>query len=447
MGNLSSGMESWCSHSLEEQAHHTARWVVLQSGRYGGSVGVAGVGGSNDRRQGPPKRLMRWALAVIVVLTPCITVLFTPTAHGQVPGPPVQPGPPVLPVVSAQVVTQPSDESTDVSPTAPVRVSVSHGVLNEVSLTNPEGKAVSGHLSSDKLSWTTTEPLGYAKTYTWSGTATGIDHLSRAITGSFQTVIPERLISGRFNAADNATYGIAMPIALTFSSKVIDKAAVQKALSVHLSVPTEGSWAWLNDTTVHWRPRTYFAPDTRVSVTAKLYGLAMGGGAFGREDITSTFTVGRSYLLRGDTRTHRLVVYANGIQVADYPASYGLDSDPGRSTHSGTHVVMSKFPVYYMSNPKYHYKNVEARWAVRMSDNGEFIHAAPWSVAQQGRTNVSHGCINLSTTNARAVFDAVLPGDPVEIIGSSRQLGPNDGDYYDWTIPWSTWTAMSALPV
>lgn len=407
---------------------------------------MAGVGGSNDRRQCPPKRLMRWALAVIVVLTPCITVLFTPTAHGQVPGPPVEPGPPALPVVSAQIVTQPRDKATDVNPTAPVQVSVSHGVLDAVSLTNPEGKPVADHLSSDKLSWTTTEPLGYAKTYTWSGTATGIDHLRRAITGSFQTVIPERLISGRINAADNATYGIAMPIALTFSSKVIDKAAVQKALSVRLSVPTEGSWAWLDDTTVHWRPRTYFAPNTQVSVTAKLYGLAMGGGAFGREDITSTFTIGRSYLLRGDTRSHRLVVYANGIQVADYPASYGLDSDPGRGTHSGTHVVMSKFPVYYMSNPKYHYKNVEARWAVRMSDNGEFIHSAPWSVAQQGRTNVSHGCINLSSTNARAVFDAVLPGDPVEIIGSSRQLGPSDGDYYDWTIPWATWTAMSALP-
>jgi hypothetical protein len=42
------------------------------------------------------------------------------------------------------------------------------------------------------------------------------------------------------------------------------------------------------------------------------------------------------------------------------------------------------------------------------------------------------------------VFNAVLPGDPVEIIGSSRQLTPRDGDYYDWTIPWVTWTAMSA---
>ncbi|HKR52552.1 MAG TPA: Ig-like domain-containing protein [Pseudonocardiaceae bacterium] len=384
-----------------------------------------------------PKRLLGWALTVIMVLASGITVGFSSRAYGQVP---------VLPLVSARVVTQPSDGATGILPTAPVRVSVSNGEFTVVSLTNPEGKAVAGEFSPDRSSWATTEPLGYAKTYTWSGTATGIDRQPRAITGSFQTVIPKRLISGRLNVAGNATYGIAMPIALNFNSKVIDKAAVQKALSVHSSVPTEGSWAWLNDTTVHWRPKTYFAPDTRVSVTAKLYGLAMGGGAFGREDITAAFTIGRSYLLRGDTRTHRLVAYANGVQVADYPASYGLDSDPGRVTHSGIHVVMGKHPVYYMSNPKYDYQNVEARWAVRISSNGEFIHAAPWSVAQQGRTNVSHGCVNLSPANAAAVFDAVLPGDPVEIIGSSRKLAPRDGDYYDWTIPWEAWTARSALP-
>jgi lipoprotein-anchoring transpeptidase ErfK/SrfK len=171
----------------------------------------------------------------------------------------------------------------------------------------------------------------------------------------------------------------------------------------------------------------------------------MGDGAFGRRDISSSFTIGRSYVLRGDTRTHRLLAYANGLQVANYPASYGLDSDPGRVTHSGTHVVMSKSPVYYMSNPKYHYDNVEARSAVRISSNGEFIHSAPWSVAQQGRTNVSHGCINLSPANAAAVYDAVLPGDPVEIIGSSRQLSARDGAYYDWTIPWTAWIAKSAV--
>lgn len=408
------------------------------------------MGGLNGWRRRSPKVLWGWVLATVVVLTPFAAVVFTPTAQGQVP---VQPAGsaqsesalPVLPVVSAQVVTEPSDGATGISPIVPVRVSVSHGVLNAVSLTNPDGKAVAGRFSSDKTSWTTTEPLGYARTYTWSGTATGIDRIPRKVTGSFQTVIPERLISGQLNVADNATYGIAMPIALTFTSRVINKAAVQKTLSVHLSVPTEGSWAWLDDTTVHWRPKTYFAPNTRVSVIAKLYGVAMGGGAFGGDDISSTFAIGRSYVLRGDTRTHRLVAYANGLQVADYPASYGLDSDPGRMSHSGTHVVMSKYPVFYMSNPRYHYKNVEARSAVRISDNGEFIHSAPWSVGQQGRTNSSHGCVNLSPANAATVYDTVLPGDPVEITGSPRQLSARDGDYYDWAIPWSTWTAMSAV--
>ncbi len=404
------------------------------------------------RRHRSPQRLLGWVVAVIVVLTAGITVVFSPTAQGQVPGLPSGSAPsagvdvPGVPVISARVVTEPPNGAAAVSPIAPVRVLVSGGVLDKVSLTSSEGKVVAGQLAPDRSSWTATEPLGYAKTYTWSGTATGIDHLPRAITGSFQTVNPERLISAQLNVADNGTYGIAMPIALTFSSRVIDKAAVERALSVSLSVPTEGSWAWLDDTSAHWRPKTYFAPNTRVSVTAKLYGLAMGKGAFGREDIASAFTIGRSYVLRGDTQSHRLMTYTNGVRAADYPASYGLDSDPGRTTHSGTHVVMGKYPVYYMSNPKYHYRDVEARSAVRISSNGEFIHSAPWSVAQQGRTNVSHGCINLSPANAAAVFDTVLPGDPVEIVGTSRQLASRDGDYYDWTIPWDIWTGKSALP-
>jgi lipoprotein-anchoring transpeptidase ErfK/SrfK len=411
---------------------------------------VTGVGRLGGRRQRSPKRLLGWAVGAVVLLTGGITVAFSPIAHGQVSARSVgqaQSGGsdlPGVPIVSPKIVTQPSDGAAGVSPIALVRVSVNNGVLDKVSLTNPEGKEVTGRFSPDRLSWTATEPLGYAKTYTWSGTATGIDHLPRAITGSFQTVVPDRLVGAQFNVADNATYGIAMPIALTFSSRIKDRAAVQRALSVELSVPTEGAWAWLDDTTVHWRPKTYFAPNTRISVTAKLYGLAMGGGSFGRQDMATTFTIGRSYVLRGDARTHRLLAYANGVQIANYPASYGLDSDPGRMTHSGTHIVMSKSPVFYMSNPKYHYENVEARSAVRISNNGEFIHSAPWSVAQQGRTNVSHGCFNLSPANAAAVYDAVLPGDPVEIIGTSRPLTARDGDYFDWTIPWSTWTAMSS---
>jgi lipoprotein-anchoring transpeptidase ErfK/SrfK len=342
------------------------------------------------------------------------------------------------------IILQPSDGAMEVNPLDRAWVSATGGVFETVRLTNPAGKEVTGQLSADKSIWTVSEPLGYDKTYTWSGTVTGSDGGQISVRGSFHTINPAQLISGRLNVADNATYGVAMPIALTFNSKVTDKAAVERALSVQTSVPTEGSWAWLDDTTVHWRPKSYFTADTQVHITAKLYGLSLGDGAYGQQDLTSNFSIGRPYTLKGDTHTHRLMGYANGIQVADYRASYGLDSDPRRVTRSGTHVVMAKFPVFFMTNPKYDYHNVETRWAVQISDNGEFAHSAPWSVFQQGKTNVSHGCINLSPSAAKAVFDAVLPGDPVEITGSSQQLGAQDGDYYDWTIPWDAWVAKSA---
>ena len=351
---------------------------------------------------------------------------------------------PVL-VPAARVLTEPADGATGVAPADPIRVAVAGGVLEALQLTNPDGRAVAGRFAPDRAGWTAQEPLGYDKTYSWSGTAVAPDGARTAVAGSFRTVAAKRLVGGRLNVADGGTYGVAMPVALTFSTPVANKAAVERALSVQTSPPVEGSWAWLGDDEVHWRPQSYYPANTQVSVTARLYGLALGGGTFGKADVASTFTIGRSLVLRGDTQAHRLRVFADGAQVSDYPASFGLDSDPGRVTRSGTHVVISKHSQYLMNNPAYGYEDFPVRWAVRISNNGEFTHAAPWSVGQQGRRNVSHGCVNLSPANAKAVYDAVLPGDPLEIAGSSQKLGRADGDYHDWTVPWQTWVGLSAL--
>ena len=54
-----------------------------------------------------------------------------------------------------------------------------------------------------------------------------------------------------------------------------------------------------------------------------------------------------------------------------------------------------------MSNPRYGYTNIPQRWAVRISNNGEFIHANPDSADAQGNTNVTHGCVNLSSPTPR----------------------------------------------
>ncbi|WP_312868108.1 L,D-transpeptidase [Amycolatopsis pithecellobii] len=339
---------------------------------------------------------------------------------------------------------QPAAGATNVAPGDPVTVSVTDGALQAVTLTNPDGKQVAGQLAADKHSWAPTESLGYGKTYTWSGTAVGSDGRPVPLAGQFSTVTPKRQISGSLNVGDDQTYGIAMPIALTFSSKVTDKAAVQKALSVETTPKTEGAWAWLSDTQVHWRPKDYFQPGTKVTVAAKIYGVKLADGTYGKQDVTSSFTIGRSQIVRGDTRTHHMQVIRDGQQIADYPVSYGLDSDPGRVTHSGIHVVMDKHPVYSMSNPRYGYTDVNVPWAVRISNNGEFIHGLAASVWAQGKKNISHGCLNLSPARAKEYYDGVLMGDPVEITGSTQQLSPQDGDYSDWTYSWQDWTKLSA---
>lgn len=345
---------------------------------------------------------------------------------------------------AAAITLQPGAGASDVSPSQPISVAVADGTIETVTLTNPDGKQVNGKLSDDKTSWAVAEPLGYAKTYTWSGSAIGADGKSSPISGSFTTVKPKRQVRGSINTGDGQTFGIGMPIAINFDAPVTDKVAAQKALTVETSVATEGAWAWLNDRTVHWRPKAYWQPGTQVTVTAKLYGVPYGNGSYGKDDVTSHFTIGRSQIVKANTQTHRWVVFRNGEQVADYPASYGLDSDPGRVTKSGIHVVMTKHDTYFMTNPKYDYENVEVHWAVRISSNGEFSHGAPWSVGQQGKRNVSHGCANLSTANAKAYYDSVLTGDPVEIVGTNQQLGAKDGDYYDWAISWENWLTKSA---
>ncbi|MDQ3906063.1 MAG: Ig-like domain-containing protein, partial [Actinomycetota bacterium] len=112
----------------------------------------------------------------------------------------------------AHVSILPGDKATNVNPTLPVSVQVTGGALLQVALANPEGRAVTGTLSADRRSWTSTEPLGYGKTYTWSGTAAGSDHLSVPVTGSFSTVTPKEQPHATLNIGDGETVGVAAPI-------------------------------------------------------------------------------------------------------------------------------------------------------------------------------------------------------------------------------------------
>jgi lipoprotein-anchoring transpeptidase ErfK/SrfK len=345
----------------------------------------------------------------------------------------------------AAKITAPEDGATGVPVTEPVKITVKDGELTEVTLTNPEGKVVAGEIAEDKLSWATAEDLGYAKTYTYAATAKNSEGKETKANGSFTTFAPTSTPRATINPVDDATVGVGMPISIKFpEGPVTDRAAVERALVVETSVPVEGSWGWLNDSQVDWRPKEYWPANTTVTVQANLYGVDYGGGAFGKKDLSTAFTIGRNQVVKIHTPDHQMNVYRDGQLYTSYPSSNGKDSDPGTNTPNGTVIVMAKEEVGDFSNPRYGYTNVMKKWAVRISNHGEFIHENNDNAAYIGKENVSHGCINLLEADAKEYFDSALIGDPVEITGSAVNF-PTTSDVYDWLIPWEQWQSMSAL--
>ncbi|MDA3628050.1 Ig-like domain-containing protein [Saccharopolyspora oryzae] len=382
---------------------------------------------------GSKLRLLWTALAGTIAAVLLISGCGSSAPEAQKPAEPV-----------AEVSFEPGADAGDVNPTAPVKATVEKGKFDSVQLTNDDGKAVEGQLAPDGKSWQASVALGYGKTYTWSGQATGQDGKQVPVEGKFTTLQPKATVRATVNPTDDAEVGIAMPISVKFDKPVQDKAAVQKALNVQTSVPVEGAWAWLSDQQVDWRPKDYWPAHTHVSVSAKLYGVSYGDGDYGMADLTSEFNIGRAQIVKGAVGTHQLVVERDGKQVASYAASYGEEYDPGRNTPNGTYIIMEKNPVEIMDNPRYGYHDVRKTWAARFSNHGEFIHENQENAAALGKVNNSHGCINLSAADAKSYYDTALIGDPVEITGSASSMPPQF-DVYDWLLSWDQWTAKSAV--
>jgi lipoprotein-anchoring transpeptidase ErfK/SrfK len=355
----------------------------------------------------------------------------------------------VSPPVAAVTAT-PALNSGDLAPADPISISVAQGTIDSLTMTKPDGTPVNGALSTDHTSWTLGEPLAFGATYTVTGTATGTDSRQVPISGTYSTVSADVQVKNTIYPTDAMTVGVAAPIMVSFGAEPADKAAIAKRVTITTDPVVEGAWAWVKHDDDRWaldyRTKGYWPTGTKVHVEAKLYGVKVADGAYGRADVTSDFTIGRNQVVKADVNSHELVVTQDGQVTATYPASYGrgdVTGDPNLVTRSGIHVVNEFYETKYMSNPRYGYSNVPEKWAVRISDNGEFIHANPASSGAQGNSNVTHGCVNLSLADAQAYYNSAIWGDPVEVTGTDVQLSADDGDIYDWAMSWDQWMSMS----
>jgi lipoprotein-anchoring transpeptidase ErfK/SrfK len=356
----------------------------------------------------------------------------------------------------ADVTVNPAADATNVSPADGVVVTAVSGTLQTVSLVSA-GKSVPGTLDADQKTWRSTGRFAFGATYTVTATVTGASGGPTTKTCNFTTAKPAKLINTTLQAnamaalKNGATYGVGQPLIVAFSKAPADRDAAVKALDVTIEPQVDIKWHWVDASTVQGRPEKYWASGTKITLNANLYGVNLGKGAYGKANASASITIGPAHIAIADSKTHYMQVYVNGTMVKNMPCSMGKGGTTHGSkgqlidfwTRSGVHVVLTKEPTHRMTSASYGISNKSdpnfydeiIDMCCRISYSGEFTHSAPWSVGAQGHSNVSHGCINLSPSNAKWIYDNFRIGDVVVVKNTPKQLPIWDG-LGIWNTPW-----------
>ena len=348
----------------------------------------------------------------------------------------------------ATVAVAPVSGSVGVAVDQPVTVTAGNGKLTSVTLTDGKGRAVQGAIAADGVTWTSTGPLRLAAHYVVAATAIDTAGQTTQDTSAFITLKPRKVLVTSISPLSGQSVGVGMPIVVRFNAPVTDRATVERALVVTSSVPVEGAWSWTSDTEVHYRPRVYWPAQDKVTLDVNLKNVNAGNGVWGAKSRTISFDTGAAMVSLINVDTHTLTVTRNGQTLRVIPISTGK---AGFLTRNGIKVILEKYTLKVMdattigiAKGSSEYYRLDVPYAMRVTWSGEFVHAAPWSVRSQGRTNVSHGCVGMSTSNAIWLYNSSTVGDVVKVVGSPRQLEPGNG-YTDWNVSWPEWLAGSAL--
>ena len=374
------------------------------------------------------------ALAGVTVLAAAAGVAWSrrSTHHG--------PPPPSLPVVTVD----PPDGATGIRPDAKVTVQANRGRLASVHVVDSGGNEVAGTLAPLGRSWTSTGTLYLARGYQVTAEVAGVNKKRLVVrTSEFSTIRPAGLLGAQISPGDNETVGVGQPIIIRFHSPVANRSAITPLLTVSMSQPVDGAWHWFGPKEVHYRPQNYWPAGEQISVVAPLTNVDAGNNIWGEADRSVKFKIGDTHVSTVDTNSHTMTVTDNGAVVRTLPISAGRDKYP---TMSGVHVTLGKSYHVLMdsatvgipvNSPDGYHEDVY--WNVAVTDGGEYVHAAPWSVGAQGNRNVSHGCVNLSPSDATWFYNFSLTGDIVNIVGSPRGPSATDPGTMDWNMPWSQW--------
>ncbi|GAB3453697.1 Ig-like domain-containing protein [Kineococcus endophyticus] len=389
------------------------------------------------------------AAAAVPSVAACQSENGTGAAAGTGAGPSASPS-----ATPPSFTVTPADAAVDVRPDAPVTVAVADGKLTDVTVTAPDGTPVPGALDAAGTTWSSQAPLTVATAYTVHAVAAGSSGASATHDSTLTTLTPGATAFPAVAPLSGREVGVGMPVIVTFDSPVAKDRRRVVEQNLHVTVtpaPVAGSWSWQSDSKVEYRPEQYWPAHSQVHVDIDLGAVEVAPGVWGKtRDID--FTIGSAMVSTVDIAAHTLTVTRDGQVVKTIPVTLGQSGSGGKFvTRSGTKVIMSLEASRQMNSettgigqndPNYY--NVNVKYALRVTNSGEFLHAAPWSASSQGRANVSHGCTGMSTEDAKWMYDNSKVGDVVVYTGSDRGIEPGNG-FTVWNETYQQWQQGSAL--
>lgn len=352
--------------------------------------------------------------------------------------------------------SNPVGDSRKVDPDKPLEITATgdDGRITDVTATDASGRYVSGELAADGSRWHSTSPLAAGVHYTVRVSTEDEDGAPGRQVVDFDTTAPTtKKALGVTFGPQGGEYGVGQPITAQLSAPVKDKAAravVEGALKVDSVPAAEGAWHWVDDKTLHYRPKEYWPIHATIQAHSNLKGIKVADRLWGGEVKPLKLTTGDRFVAVTDAATHSMTVYRNDQVINQIPITTGK---PGFETRNGVKVVLGKEYFVRMrgttvgiaegTSDSY---DLPVYYATRVTWSGEYVHAAPWSVGEQGSANVSHGCTGMSTGNAEWFYDNVRQGDIVKVQNSNGdEMTPFDNGFGDWNLDWAKWRKGSSL--
>ena len=336
----------------------------------------------------------------------------------------------------AKVTITPKNGARQAKPKG-ITVEVSAGTLVSVKVRGGD-EPVPGEYDETRTAWHSNWTLSPGKEYFVKVIAVDAAGRQAGKSSRFRTLEPSTTADCTIFQGKGQTYGVGMPVMLSFSKAVENKKAVEEALVLRCSRKVVGAWYWDGDQTLWFRPRNYWPQHVKLSFTGHLDGVQISPGVYLTHTLRQSWRIGRSLILVASASNHHMKVYKDRKHYATWPISTGR---PGHETPNGTYLSIEKANPQHMVGDDY---DLMVPHSVRFTWSGDFVHAASWSVGSQGYANVSHGCVNVGPGNAALYYSWSIPGDPVTVTGSPKSGSWDDG-YTCWFLSWKELWKGSAL--